>query len=239
MKRPGKRLQVTLVVQINGKLRARLELEPGATKDQALEQALAIENVQRHMDGKEVRKVIHIPDRLLNIVVGLKPMPARLITGILSLALLCTGCGFQLRDDVELPPQMAKTQMVIDDEYSTLARRVRVMLEQSGVQFVNAEEASAVLEIPVNNVVTDVLTIGDNARVREYRISHTVRFRLLDAEGQVLLGWQNLRQAREISFDEQRILAGSREQEYLKKELAETLSRLLIARLESMPAGSG
>ena len=167
------------------------------------------------------------------------PMPLRLITGMLSLALLCTGCGFQLRNNVELPPQMAKTQMVVDDEYSSLARRVRIMLEQSGVQFVNGNEASAVLEIPVNNVVTDVLTIGDNARVREYRISHTVRFRLLDAQGQVLLGWQNIRQAREVSFDEQRILAGSREQEYLEKELAETLSRLLIARLESTPAGSG
>ena len=166
-------------------------------------------------------------------------MPLRLITGMLSLALLCTGCGFQLRNNVELPPQMAKTQMVVDDEYSSLARRVRIMLEQSGVQFVNGNEASAVLEIPVNNVVTDVLTIGDNARVREYRISHTVRFRLLDAQGQVLLGWQNIRQAREVSFDEQRILAGSREQEYLEKELAETLSRLLIARLESTPVGSG
>ena len=166
-------------------------------------------------------------------------MPFRLISGILGLALLCTGCGFQLRNDVELPPQMAKTQMVVDDEYSTLARRVRVMLEQNGVQFVNGNEASAILEIPVNNVVTDVLTIGDNARVREYRISHTVRFRLLDAQGQVLVGWQNMRQAREVSFDEQRILAGSREQEYLKEELAETLSRLLIARLESTPAGSG
>jgi leucyl-tRNA synthetase len=64
------RLQVTLVVQINGKLRARLELEPGASKDHALEQALMIENVQRYIDGKAVRKVIHIPDRLLNIVVG-------------------------------------------------------------------------------------------------------------------------------------------------------------------------
>ena len=166
-------------------------------------------------------------------------MPFRLITGMLGLALLCTGCGFQLRNNVELPPQMAKTQMVVDDEYSSLARRVRIMLEQSGVQFVNGNEASAILEIPVNNVVTDVLTIGDNARVREYRISHTVRFRLLDAQGQVLLGWQNIRQAREVSFDEQRILAGSREQEYLEKELAETLSRLLIARLESTPAGSG
>jgi leucyl-tRNA synthetase len=65
-----KRTQVTLVVQINGKLRARMELEPGVDKETALEQARAIENVQRYTEGKQIRKVIHIPDRLLNIVVG-------------------------------------------------------------------------------------------------------------------------------------------------------------------------
>lgn len=166
-------------------------------------------------------------------------MSSRLLIGMASLCLLCTACGFQLRTDVELPAQMAQTQMVIDDEYSMLARRVRTMLEQSGVQIVGAREASAILEIPVNTVATDVLTIGDNARVREYRVTHTVRFRLLDADGKVLIDWQNLRQAREVSFDEQRILAGSREQEYLERELAETLSRLLVARLESAPTGSG
>lgn len=166
-------------------------------------------------------------------------MPFRLIAGLMGLALLCTGCGFQLRTDADLPPEMAKTQMVVDDEYSTLARKVRVMLEQSGVQFVSGDQATAILEIPVNTVATDVLTIGDNARVREYRISYTVRFRLTDNQGNVLVGWQNLRQAREVSFDEQRILAGSREQEYLENELAETLSRMMIARLESVSAGSG
>jgi leucyl-tRNA synthetase len=64
------RMQVTLVVQINGKLRARLELEPGLAQDQAFEQAMSIDNVRKHMEGKQIRKVIHIPDRLLNIVVG-------------------------------------------------------------------------------------------------------------------------------------------------------------------------
>jgi leucyl-tRNA synthetase len=64
------RTRVTLVVQVNGKLRARLELEPGATQEQALEEALVIDNVKRHVDGKAVRKVIHVPDRLLNIVVS-------------------------------------------------------------------------------------------------------------------------------------------------------------------------
>ena len=162
-----------------------------------------------------------------------------LLGSVLSLALLSSGCGFQLRTDVDLPPEMAKTRMVINDEYSTLARQVRNMLEQNGVQFVSMDDATAVLEIPVNNVATDVLTIGDNARVREFRISHTVRFRLVDADGQVLLDWQNLRQAREVSFDEQKILAGSREQEYLEKELAETLSRMIVSRLEISQVGSG
>ena len=64
------RMQVTLVVQVNGKLRARIELEPGLAQEAALEQAMAIENIQRHLEGKQIRKVIHIPDRLLNIVVG-------------------------------------------------------------------------------------------------------------------------------------------------------------------------
>ncbi len=64
------REQITLVVQINGKLRARLDTQPGVSKDEVLAQARALDNVQRHIEGKEVRKVIHVPDRLLNIVVG-------------------------------------------------------------------------------------------------------------------------------------------------------------------------
>jgi len=63
------REQLTLVVQINGKLRARLETQPGVSRDDAVAQALQIENVQRHIEGKDIRKIIHVPDRLLNIVV--------------------------------------------------------------------------------------------------------------------------------------------------------------------------
>jgi LPS-assembly lipoprotein len=153
--------------------------------------------------------------------------------------LLLAGCGFQLRGAVSLPPEMAKTRMIAEDEYSTLARRVRVMLEQSGIRFVSADEATAILEIPTDRVVTEVLTIGDNARVQEYRITHTVQFRLTDPAGRELIGLQTLRQAREISFDEQKILAASREQEYLKEDLAETLARLLVTRLETAPSKQG
>ena len=164
--------------------------------------------------------------------------PTRILL-LLSLPLLLAACGFQLRGDADLPEEMAKTHMAVDDPYSTLARRVQTMLEQSGVQFVGPSQATAVLEIPENRVLTQVLTIADNARVREYRVSHTIQFRLTDAEGNELMEMQTLRQAREISFDEQKILASSREQEYLKEDLAENLARQMVNRIESISAGAG
>ena len=75
--------------------------------------------------------------------------------------------------------------------------------------------------------------------IEEYRITHTVQFRLTDGAGRELIGLQTLRQAREISFDEQKILASSREQEYLKEDLADNLARLLVSRLGSMTAEPG
>jgi len=64
------RSQVTLVIQVNGKVRARIEVEPGLPQEVVVERALEVENVQRHVDGRIIRNAIHIPDRLLNIVVG-------------------------------------------------------------------------------------------------------------------------------------------------------------------------
>lgn len=60
---------VVLVVQVNGKLRGKISVAVGAKKDTIVAQALADENVQRFVDGKQVRKVIVVPERLVNVVV--------------------------------------------------------------------------------------------------------------------------------------------------------------------------
>ncbi|GAB2784917.1 leucine--tRNA ligase [Halomonas shantousis] len=57
-----------LVVQVNGKVRARLEVAASASKQEIEAQAMANENVQRHIEGKNVRKVIVVPGKLVNIV---------------------------------------------------------------------------------------------------------------------------------------------------------------------------
>ncbi|NQD36626.1 leucine--tRNA ligase [Permianibacter sp. IMCC34836] len=61
---------VTVVVQVNGKLRAKLELAVSATEEQAKAAALDEEPVQRQLEGKSLRKVIYVPGKLLNLVVA-------------------------------------------------------------------------------------------------------------------------------------------------------------------------
>jgi leucyl-tRNA synthetase len=50
-------------------VRARIDVPAGASKEDAQQAALADENVQRFIDGKEIRKVIVVPGKLVNVVV--------------------------------------------------------------------------------------------------------------------------------------------------------------------------
>ncbi len=60
---------VTCVVQVKGKVRAKLEVSPDATDDELTSLALAEDNVQRAIDGREVRKVVVRAPKLVNVVV--------------------------------------------------------------------------------------------------------------------------------------------------------------------------
>ncbi len=61
---------VTVAVQVNGKVRATLDLPRGTTQDAARDAALADARVRRYVNGAELRKVIYVPDKLLNLVVA-------------------------------------------------------------------------------------------------------------------------------------------------------------------------
>ena len=59
---------ITLVVQVNGRLRDRLQAPASITEDEVKEMALASPRVQAHTKGKTIRKLIYVPGRLVNIV---------------------------------------------------------------------------------------------------------------------------------------------------------------------------
>jgi leucyl-tRNA synthetase len=61
--------EVTLVVQVNGKVRDRIQVAVGIEEARAKELALASEAVRRHLDGKTPKRVVYVAGKLVNIVV--------------------------------------------------------------------------------------------------------------------------------------------------------------------------
>jgi leucyl-tRNA synthetase len=61
--------EITLVVQVNGKVRDRITVPANISEEQAEAEALASEIIQRHMEGKDPRKIVVVPGRLVNIVI--------------------------------------------------------------------------------------------------------------------------------------------------------------------------
>jgi leucyl-tRNA synthetase len=59
---------VIIAVQVNGKRRDEIRLPKGAAREDVESAVLKLENVRRALDGKEVRKVIVVPDRIANVV---------------------------------------------------------------------------------------------------------------------------------------------------------------------------
>ncbi|MEO3985966.1 leucine--tRNA ligase [Plesiomonas shigelloides] len=59
-----------VVVQVNGKLRGKVTVAADATEEQVKEVAFADANIAKHMEGVSIRKVIYVPGKLLNVVVG-------------------------------------------------------------------------------------------------------------------------------------------------------------------------
>ncbi len=59
---------IQMVIQVNGKVRGKMEVSSDADKDSCEKAALADEHVQKFIDGKEIRKIIVVPKKLVNIV---------------------------------------------------------------------------------------------------------------------------------------------------------------------------
>lgn len=62
------RVRVPVVVQVNGKLRDTIEVSAGATEEEVHSLAVALPKVQAQLEGKTVRRVVFVPDRLINVV---------------------------------------------------------------------------------------------------------------------------------------------------------------------------
>ena len=61
---------VTVAVQVNGRVRGEITIARDLAEDEVKEVALGNENVKQHLEGKMIRKVIVVPGKIVSIVVS-------------------------------------------------------------------------------------------------------------------------------------------------------------------------
>jgi leucyl-tRNA synthetase len=66
----AKEEEVTMVIQVNGKLRDKVTVPVSITEAEARELALNQEKIKAYIDEKKVSRIIYIPQKLVNIVIG-------------------------------------------------------------------------------------------------------------------------------------------------------------------------
>lgn len=154
---------------------------------------------------------------------------------VLLLALVLPACGFHLRGQVNLPPEMAHTYVQGLSQYNDLGRDLRRLLEGSGVQVVESrEQATAILDIIDNQASRRVLSVQAGGKVQEYELIQRLVFSVRTADGRLLLEPQELELAREYLYDRFDPLASSSQEGEIRTEMRRDITQMLMLRLQAL-----
>lgn len=135
-----------------------------------------------------------------------------------AVALFVTGCGFQLRGDYLLAPELQSIYISSVDKYGELTRAVKMHLQQNKVK-VNKEFNKTLPELRILKDTLDrrTLSVFPNGQVAEYELIYTVRYeiRLAEQDAQVYKFELN----RDYQDDPDVALAKSRELSLMLSEM--------------------
>jgi len=147
-----------------------------------------------------------------------------------ALALVVSGCGFQLKGAAELPFETlylpASGGIGLD-----LKRNIEAGTRTAVVD--DPKSAQAVLEFLQEARQKEILSLSASARVREFRLIYLVSFRVHDGKGGDYLPPATLKLARDFTFNDADILAKETEEQLLYREMQADMVRQIMRRLSS------
>ncbi|MDM0036567.1 LPS assembly lipoprotein LptE [Variovorax sp. J22P271] len=148
-------------------------------------------------------------------------------------AIALAGCGFELRK----APEFAFKNIVVLGN-SAFSNYLRRQLRAAGTVEVlpvdQADKAEAVLEILGENRNNIVLSTTPDGQVRELQLILTLRFRVRGQGGKELLGPTEIRQSRDITYNETAALAKEGEAELLYRDMQNDIAQQVLRRLAAI-----
>ena len=149
---------------------------------------------------------------------------------LIAIIILLTGCGFHLRGQADFP--FETLYLKTSNPGTAFIGDLRRNLEANRVTLVDsAEEADVVLDIVYEVADKQVLTLGGDGRVNEFRLNYRVSLRAYDLKQQEWIPAEEFVQRRDLTFDDTQILAKEAEDKLLQKNMRSDMVQQIMRRL--------
>ena len=160
----------------------------------------------------------------------------RLLCIALASTVMLSACGFKLRGSVLGTNLPFKTIYLGVSDSSALGVELRRYIRSSGeLQIVpNKEDAEAILDILSETRDKQILSLNSQGRVREYLLNYRVTIRVRDNKNVDLLPATQLALKRDISYNEEFVLAKESEEALLYRDMQSDLVQQILRRLSAI-----
>lgn len=167
-----------------------------------------------------------------------KRCPFCMIT-LLALLIVLAGCGFKLRGEADLPPELAKTYINSNRPPgappSSLGRTLNDLLVANGVEVTESPQgATAVIELVDERIRRRIVASDSIGDTREYTFTLEVDYRVAMPNGRPLLAMDTLRLSRDIIYAESEVLGRQEGEAITLREMESSAAQAIIRRLETI-----
>jgi len=148
-----------------------------------------------------------------------------------SSTVMLSACGFRLRGSANLP----FTTMYINSSSAFAVELSRTLRTSSNVKSVSTpQEAEAIIELTGESLQKDILSLNAQGRPREYKLTQSVTIRVYDSAGRDYIKATTLQQTREVSFNENQVLAKEAEEALLYRDMQSALVQQILRHLANI-----
>lgn len=149
-------------------------------------------------------------------------------------ALLLAGCGFHLRRSAALPAAMQARVALQVNGGGDFQRTLASALRANGVEVLDGSAPdAATLAVPVATFSRRLLTSGGVERVGEYVVTFHVEFRVVAADGKVIVPPQTLELSHEFAMDQTQFSSVASESGAIERSLVREMSDAVLRRLQA------
>jgi LPS-assembly lipoprotein len=152
---------------------------------------------------------------------------------LLTLVLLLAGCGFKLREELNLSAELATVRIEVADPFSPLQRNLELAMRRAGATLTTKAEGAAVLRVFGSRIDRLPLSVGDTGRVQEYLLRYEAEFELIDSAAKVVLPRQTVILERDYTFDTLEAIGTPGEEELVRAELERDMVQAILRRIDA------